>query len=444
MSEAMRSGFDIGAAVTDRAHQFARLNGLPEDATRAQLLSVLSGARLIVPTMREGFDDTDDLEHALRLLPGQGLLAPAKSGWRAFVPMLPSRQPRYIIRVHAVLCSDSNGTNAANVSDAELTKLFQDLSNVYYAAGLTFAYTTSVLADTMMNQDYTLPTGADLSSPAEPISKAQSDASFKKHNAARSAWAKKHHTGELVVFFRYGTSVSWKDQTKTWVVGPATFAFSGGEHEFVAMNQGTELMLMAHEMGHYFHLPHTFGNIVKLTDEEKAEYDDPEHDPADHEGRRKLLHAKVIEAIRGYVDDKGHPPAQGLNVLDADTFVDTAPDPGTQIFHYEFKDACAPQSITVAVPLKTGICPYTLDPDRDLIMSYFFRCPGGKRFSERQIDRIRESLETKTSTPDRLSRHHLIATKYRRSPLGYLTQWLPWRRSVPEPQRSVAPTRRSP
>ena len=336
--------------------------------------------------MREGFDDTGDLEQVLRLLPAQGLLAPAKPGWRAVMPMLPTRQPRYTIRVQRGIVlgfewherSERVGRRAGQAVSEFVQCVLHSGTKVHVHQDRPgqHAYEPGLHAARRRRSD---------SSRRSP-SQAHKDASFKRHNAARSAWAKKHHTGELVVYFRYGTSVRWNDQAMTWVVGPATFAFSGGEHEFVAMNQGTELVLLAHEMGHYFHLPHTFGTIASLTDEEKAKYDDPEHDPADHDGRRKLLHAKVIEAIRGYVDDKGHPPEQGLNVFDADTFTDTAPDPGTQIFHYEFKDACGPKSITVDVPLKTGARPYTLDPDRDLIMSYFFRCPGGKRFSE-QPDR---------------------------------------------------------
>jgi hypothetical protein len=435
MSDALRSGFDIGGPVLARGREFARSAGLPDHATRAQLISALSRRRVIVPAMPEGFDDTGDLEHALRQLPAEGLLAPAKPGWRAVVPTLPSRQPRYTIRVRAVLCSDSTGKNAANISDAALTQLVANLSNVYYTAGLTFTHTKTVVADTTLNQDYTLPSGADMTATAKPITDEQATASFKEHNAARSNWARRNHTGELVVFFRYGTSVSWNDTAKTWELGPATHAFSGGEHEFVAMNQGTELLLMAHEMGHYFHLPHTHSEAARLNKEEQALYPDPDNDPADHEGRRKLVREKAIEAIRKYVDDKGHPAELGLNVFDGDKLSDTAPDPSGQIFHYEFKDSCTPKSITLDVLLKTGVRPYTLDPDRDLIMSYFFRCPGGKRFSEQQIDRIRQSLETKSAMPTGLSRNHLIAPKSQSSRLGFLTQWLPWRKPSPVPQR---------
>jgi len=243
-------------------------------------------------------------------------------------------------------------------------------------------------------------------------------------NKVRSDWARENYRGSLVVFFRYGTSVKWNKTTQRWVVGPATFAFSGSDQEFVAMNQGTELLLLAHESGHYFHLNHTQGDAVTLTDDEKAKYPDPQHVPADREGGGQLLGSKLAEAIRVYVDDQGNPPELGLNVLDADGLADTAPDPGPQIFLYEYADACATQSINVDVNLKSGTRSYTVDPDRGIIMSYFFRCPGGKRYSDQEIDIIRRSLETVTFPEGVLSRHHLVAIREPERPI--VVQFIRW------------------
>ena len=419
LAAAQESHFALNVqdAAYERAHSFARQLNLPQNATRAELISALSGSRLIVASLPEGFDDTDDLEHALRLLPPEGLRAVPRAGWRAVAPSITSREPHYDIHVKAVLCADSDGSNAASISESAIATLFKGLSSVYVHVGLTFVPSTMVLQDTMLNQDFTLPPGVDLTSPTEPISESQKQASFDEHNEARSAWARKHHRGKLVIFFRSGTSVGWDEKTKRWIVGPATFAFSGPEHEFVAMNQGTELLLLAHELGHYFHLSHTHSGHTSLTAAEANQYPNPETDPAHREGRRQLLRAKVADRIRGYVDDQGNAPELGLNALDADGLADTAPDPGPQIFHYEYGSGCAPQSITLDVSLQSGARAYTLDPGRDIIMSYFFRCQGSKRFSEQQIDRIRASLEKLSFSGDVLSRHHLIAMKIPRPPI---------------------------
>jgi len=266
----------------------------------------------------------------------------------------------------------------------------------------------TLLKDTVINQDFTLPTGVNLSSPDPPISDAEKNASFNQHNTVRSTWAMDNHKGRLVIFFRYGTSVSWDQNKKKWIVGWATFAFSGSEHQFVAMNQGTELLLLDHEMGHYFHLGHTHSGATELADADKQKYPDPDHNPADKEGRLEVLRAKVVEVIRNFVDDQNHPADTGLNALDADQLSDTPPDPGPQIFEYEFGAPCSPMGLAIEVPLKSGARTYVLDPDRDNVMSYFFRCSGNKHFSPQQIDRIRAAVENPNFPPGTESRHHLI------------------------------------
>jgi hypothetical protein len=404
-------GVDIGKAVFDRAKALARELDLPEDSSRAQLSSALARSRMIVASQPVGFDDGDDLEHLIGHLPVEGLrAAPPLSGWRVVPARISTRKPLYHIRVRAVLCADSDGSKAAKLSEAQLTQLLKDLSNLYYHAGLMFTISAVVtVKDTMINQDFTLPAGADLKATAAPISKAEKDASCAEHNAVRNAWAKQH-PGELVIFFRYGTAVNWKPKLGAWLV-EAGGGFSGAHHEFVAMNQGTELVLLGHELGHYFHLPHTHGDVASLTDAEKATYPNPDEIPADREGRRQLIIAKIAEGIRAYVDDQGHPAEQGLKVLDYDGFDDTPPDPGPPIFLYQYGDSCSHDALAVDVNLKAGVRSYTVDPDRHLLMSYYFRCGGQQRFSEKQIDRMRASLEKTTFPGSNLSRHHLIAIK---------------------------------
>jgi len=185
-----------------RARALARELDLPDDASRSELVSALADSRLIVASLPERVDDTGDLEYVLRLLPREGLRAGPSAGWLPVQPRIPSRQPRYTIHVKAVLCGDSDGSKAAQISEGALTQLFEGLSQVYFPVGLTFVHSTVVLHDTMINQDFTLPAGADLTSPDPPITKEQKDASFDEHNKVRSDWARENHRGSLVVFFR--------------------------------------------------------------------------------------------------------------------------------------------------------------------------------------------------------------------------------------------------
>jgi hypothetical protein len=415
------NGARVGNAEQARALAMARELGLPAGATRSDLVAALAGSRIAVPSLRPGFDDTNDLHDVVRVLPPGGLRAPS-AGWRVVPPRIPSRTPHYKIRVRAVFCADSDGNHAATVTKANMKVLLADLSTLYAGAGLTFVLSSvATVHDTLINQDFTVPSGLDYSSPgSQPMTKAEIDASFDEHNAARSAWARQYR-GELVIFFRYGTKFRWDDTLSTWYVGETSFAFSGPEHEFVAIGPWgpPEAALLAHEAGHHFHLGHTHHNLVTLTAAESKQFADWETNPVHQAAAAQVLRARLAEGIRAFVDDQGNPPDLGLNVIDADKIADTPPDPGPSIFAYEFGTSCGGGSISVDIALASGPRTYTVSASRDLIMSYFFRCPGLKRFTDTQLDILRASLETVTfngtiTTPAGnalpvLSRHHLIA-----------------------------------
>ncbi len=433
----------IAKSILTRARLLAQELNLPADADRSQLISSLARSRIITPVLPVGFDDTRDLEDVLRVIPPEGLKTPPSVGWRIVLPKLPSRQPRYKIKVRAVMCADSDGAHAASISQAALEKLCTEWSNLYYQAGLTFVLSKRVvLKDTMINQDYAVPTGLDMTTVDQPMTQAQIDKSFDEHNKARSAWARKY-SGELVVFFRYGTKLLWNDATHLWSVGPASFAFSGPEHEFVVMGQGNppESTLMSHESGHYFHLGHTHGGLVGLTKEEAAQYPDWQTNPAHRQAGAKIMRDRMAEGIRKFVDDQGHPPDSGLDVMNADGISDTQPDPGPTIFAYEFADACSLGVISVDVNLASGVRAYSVTASLQIIMSYFFRCAGMKRFTDLQIDKIRYTLETPVltgtvttnggATLPILSRNHLIKVKYIRDKGPMVAKKL----SVPPPVR---------
>jgi hypothetical protein len=168
-------------------------------------------------------------------------------------------------------------------------------------------------------------------------------------------------------------------------------------------------------------LDHTFGSTAALTADEKKLYPEPANQ-ADRDAGLAILKTRFADIVRGYVDGKGHPAENGLDVFNADGLADTPPDAGTTIFYYQnYGATCDGGTITVDVNLASGTRPYSVSACVDMLMSYFFRCGGVKRFSELQMDRIRRSLEQVTFTETVttaagnvrpvLSRHHLIAMK---------------------------------
>jgi hypothetical protein len=378
--------------------------------------------RIILPARRPEVDDTFEFENDLAVSV-EALTVPADVGWRPGPPKLPGPTPHYEIKVRAVLCADSDGAHAATVTKAQVEQMLQIASKIYADAGLTLTLAAmDSVKDSMLNQDVTIPADLDLTTEDAPMSTGDWNASFVEHNLARDEWAR-NYRGQFVVFFRRGTKLKWDATKKIWYVDGASFAFSGSDQEFVAMGSGdTNGLRFAHESGHYFHLNHTFNLLVTLTDQETAQFPDWQHSQTDRDGGAAILKARLAEGIRHYVDDLGHPADEGLEVLNGDGLADTAPDPAPPIFRYVYGDACAPGAVTVDVNLASGTRPYTVSAPMDLTMSYFYACPGPKRFTSAQVDIVRRSLETLVFTETVkneigqqvpvLSRHHLIVHAY--------------------------------
>ena len=427
MSSEDQSNVLVSEAVHARAAALARELDLPADASRAQLMAALAASRVVAPSLREALDDTRDLEDVVVALPRGGLRVPPTVGWRATGPRIPGRTPRYQIRVRAVFCADDDGTNGSTITENQVVEFLKGVSTLYFQAGLTFMLSAAMpLKKTVINQDFTVPNGLDMTiEDPPPMTPKDTDASFDKHNAERSAWARAY-PGELVIFFRHGTKLVWNTTTSVWEIRPGSFAFSGPEHEFVAMGQASppEVNLFAHESGHYFHLGHTFNSLVTLTDAESKQYPHWDTSAADRAAGFEILRDRLAEGIRTYVADQGHPADQGLEVLDGDGLNDTPPDPAPPIYRYAFANECDTHPVTVDVNLATGLRTYAVAAPLDIIMSYFFRCAGLKRYSESQIDILRRSLEQATFTGTVtttggavlpiLSRHHLIRPQYKR------------------------------
>ena len=184
------------------------------------------------------------------------------------------------------------------------------------------------------------------------------------------------HLGKLVVYVNYGTNVEYDTATNQWVVRQRNFAFSNSVDNFVSLGSNTGGGELEHEMGHYFHLPHTFGPQPKTEAEAK-------------------------ELIRVYVDDQGHSASDGAKVFDADAALigDTPPDPGPDLWVAMKGDQCSiSNTIQLTVQLKSSIQIYTLQPMRQNLMGYFKKdCKqfqGLMFLTNNQIARMQSALKT--------------------------------------------------
>lgn len=199
---------------------------------------------------------------------------------------------------------------------------------------------------------------------------------------ARLARSKRHLT-KLVIFF-----------------SDVQGGFSSGEDgTFISMPKAPDASgtFLAHELGHYFHLNHTF------LEPEVANIDEA----AQQIKQFVESSAKLPSNVSPFFKFDQNVINNGLSVFDADasTVSDTPPDLGAKIY-LTFKTACHPMKdlLMRAIPVSFSsgqAMLYSFNPNRLNLMSDFFACPlAGKGFSPQQNLRMRNALEN-------LNRRHL-------------------------------------
>ena len=265
------------------------------------------------------------------------------------------------IRVHVVVTADdaANGVSppffVSNWTAAKIDTHIEELSNLFAPTGVRFEFDPvtdlETIRSTVLNNDYT---GSESPGVVDRV------------NALARGDLAASHAGKLVLFFRDG-----KRQVAA--------NFSGGRSNYVVLSKGEGSRTMMHEIGHTFHLSHTF--------------------PSGPQGDG-ITHAQAVEAIRAYVEDEGYPANQGLNALsrfDADDprVADTPADIGIQVYRDLKREPCAADaSLQLEVVFHHGgKQTYTYVPPRTNPMSYFFRCPTvTPAFSEGQRKVMRTAL----------------------------------------------------
>jgi hypothetical protein len=274
----------------------------------------------------------------------------------------PVPRPPDTILVQAIITNDAGaGPNAPSLSRSQIQTVLDAANTIYTKAGITFRLDgVQRMDDTALNQDYPPPTGDG-----------------RVAGAARQRVAAQF-PGRLVVFFRDGG-------------GGASGAQGDFLHTAKTDDPAQGGRLFAHEVGHYLHLVHTFGNYVGV---EAAE--------------QHLTTAQKIEVLRKrqrtmilqQAGPLGLPRDRAVEVFDGDApdVADTPPDDGGELITLLNNGAPAGPigsvDIDVTFPGEATPRRYVLQPDRGNVMSYFHKeLSIPQRLSAGQVGVVRTALE---------------------------------------------------
>lgn len=308
--------------------------------------------------------------------------------------------PKYTAKVLFVRLADDDGSKPSTLTKAQAQAAI-DTTNVIYRMNrgdIQFQLAPESdfvghVQNTTMNHDCLLQPGwTEATIAAQTTQDVNGDgaADWRDGNAmcdtspamaARNAYALLR-PNRLVVYSR-GSSEYVKWDGTHYVLKYASGGHSGGSLLYVAMpatfGGGT---LLAHETGHYFHLPHTFGkDSYRATSMVDA-------------------YAKIAPWLIT------HPSEPPLGVFDGDkrdvpAIADTPPDAGGAIFEEVHGSVCDADKGSIPFSVRDGGRQQIvqLTPDRANIMSYFKSCPWQQHFSRNQYAIMDASLATGNRQP---------------------------------------------
>jgi hypothetical protein len=292
--------------------------------------------------------------------------------------------PVYNIRIHAIV----TGTSRFTASDVQF--LLNEVNQIYSLAGIRFVFNPQTDID------------------IEPGSPLSSDQSPDRTNRALQ------YRGKLVIFFRD--------------IGGG---FSGAG-EYAAMQQVSNFdasRLLAHELGHYFNLHHTFVEGRGVVQARSMLKDFIQQQP---EAQNALVNRQLIPQ---YVLNRGNPYL--YNILDGDSADKGVPFPveDTPPTFHEYGPGsdptlgarqCEPNfTVPINVTFDNGQSyTYSIKPDQANIMGYYYGCQSiPQRFSPGQVRIMRQALE-------KGSRNHLI---------GPVLRWNGWAEVQGDGRTDAAP-----
>ncbi len=244
-------------------------------------------------------------------------------------PTIVSGYPIISVPIQAIQVMDDDGGRLTPITAEEVTAWVSKTNEIYAWSGIQFTFSGQdlvTLRSTLLNN-----------MAGDQDEKWLEEIAYGDQVAAQ-------YPGKLVLFFRWGPGNQ-----------PTGGAFSSSQYNFVAMSIfGTSVCgyqnigMLAHEIGHYLSLSHTFPQVYQNEAEAETALENNGNDPA---------------------------------TFDADGFSDTLPDPFIAMEKYQ----CPPlEGVTL-----NGI--YFPLP-RDNIMSYYEVRTG---LSEMQIEQARWALSTR-------------------------------------------------
>jgi hypothetical protein len=202
--------------------------------------------------------------------------------------------------------------------------------------------------------------------------------------------------GKVVCFLRFGADKAPTGNGNAYPppgAGPKPTHVDDVEQNYVALpsaiapnfgllNQGNG-SFVAHELGHYLGLYHTFPGWTDL------------NGPVYAAKGVMPTAAQADQAVLAYALARGGT----IDALDGDGLSDTPPDPSPVLYGAHGQDVCAARQLTVTGTVGAKAATLVFSPDPENAMSYFAGCaaagspPSPRRFSPMQVRRMTETLK---------------------------------------------------
>lgn len=300
------------------------------------------------------------------------------------------KAPKYRLPIQFVRTADDDGGRPSKLTRAQAEQAIEATNVIFRRNGGDVSFVIhpasnfdDLVKSTALNRDCIFAPGQTTATIA-----ANTDASIDTNTLcdtvapsnARTAYGLER-SDRIVVFSRGGNfKIEWDGAGGHWFVKRPTGGQSWGTQSYVRMPEDFGgSTLLAHELGHYLHNPHTFN-------------DGDRWDVADAAQAKAAMEAWVAE----------HPGDHPSAVFDGDsrgsyTVDDTPPDPrGSLLVAVHGGDKCDADngSVTIAIRVNGATQNITLTPDRSNVMSYFKGCPFPQHFSDAQYDNIHTALAT--------------------------------------------------